>query len=406
MVRPVPAGSRGRPRTAHVARAGAPARAARWLAALAALPALHAVLLICAVFARRWEAAPPPLAPAQGGAGALQAMVALLITFMPWLFLPLPLWVALAVLAAGRGRVALPALLASALPWIVFGALYGELFLPRAGQVTGAVARGSAEAATAGPTVRVMTFNITARPRPMDGVVAAIRDADPDILLVQELSAWAGLELAAGLESSYAHVRLRPETGWAGTGLWSRYPVLLDEVWEGSHRNAQWQHAVISLRGQPLHVVNLHLTTPTVLHRRLPVIDVPVILGPAPHWRFVEVSVLAPRLEALVRSGEPVIVAGDLNFTDQTGDYRRLRAAGLQDAHRQAGWGFGHTFPTGATRIRGIRGEWNIPVPLLRLDYLLTSPGVRPHSTVVGPDSGGSDHYPVIGDFWVGGPPH
>ncbi len=328
----------------------------------------------------------------------LQAVAALVIAFMPWLFLPLPLWIAVAVLGAGRSWVA-P--LASALPWIVFGALYGELFLPRAGQAPGVVARGSAEAAAEGSTVRVMTFNITARPKPLDGVIAAIHDADPDVVLVQELSAAAMPAMAAGLGGSYPHLRLRPEIGWAGTGLWSRHPIVGEEPWAGSHRDAQWQHAVVSVRGQALHVVNLHLTTPTVLHRRVPVLDVPVIVGPASHWRFHEVSVLVPQLASLIRSGEPLIVAGDLNFTDQAGDYRRLRAAGLQDAHRRVGWGFGHTFPTGATQIRGIRGEWNIPLPLLRLDYLLSSPSVTPYATTVGRDSGGSDHYPVIGDFWM-----
>ena len=60
----------------------------------------------------------------------LYNFVALLNEFTPWFFLPLPLWL-LTLLIARRPT----ALLATALPWVMFLALYGELFVPRPAHV-------------------------------------------------------------------------------------------------------------------------------------------------------------------------------------------------------------------------------------------------------------------------------
>ncbi|MCB0188378.1 MAG: endonuclease/exonuclease/phosphatase family protein, partial [Caldilineaceae bacterium] len=47
--------------------------------------------------------------------------------------------------------------------------------------------------------------------------------------------------------------------------------------------------------------------------------------------------------EDIAARQEPSVVVGDFNSTEQSDAYALLRDQ-LQDAHRQAGWGFGHTF--------------------------------------------------------------
>jgi vancomycin resistance protein VanJ len=320
----------------------------------------------------------------------LYGLVSLLNEFTPFFFLPLPLW----LLTAAITRTASGAV-AAAVPWLIFAWLYGELFLPRfAG--AGGQPRGAAEA---GPAVRVMTFNLLATGRAAADRAAPIRAADPDVLLVQELSASLAQALDAALSPVYPHRRLRlgPD-GASGQGLWSRYPIAAEELWDGSRRGERWQHAVLSVDGRRLHLVNLHLTSPALRWRTIPDVPVPVTTGEVTQARSLEVAWLLPRLRELARGPDPLIVGGDLNMTDQTPEYRRLLGAGLRDAHREAGWGFGHSFPALPT-LRIASRRVPVPVPLVRIDYVLHSPRVHVSRVETWPDSGGSDHRPVVANL-------
>jgi endonuclease/exonuclease/phosphatase family metal-dependent hydrolase len=68
------------------------------------------------------------------------------------------------------------------------------------------------------------------------------------------------------------------------------------------------------------------------------------------------------RLETL-----PVVAMGDWNHPDHGPLYREI-TGGLRDAHREAGWGYGWTFPDDMSSVLAGGGPW------LRLDYILTSP--------------------------------
>ena len=84
-----------------------------------------------------------------------------------------------------------------------------------------------------------------------------------------------------------------------------------------------------------------------------------------------------------------LIVLGDLNLPDRSGAYRQLTTR-LDDAHREAGWGLGYTFPQGL-----VWGRFWVPFPFLRTDYVLHSPDIRALDIQRGTPSG-SDHLPVV----------
>lgn len=323
----------------------------------------------------------------------LYSLVSLMNEFTPFYFLPLPLCLLTLLIARTPGAV-----IATGIPCLLFVLLYGPLFLPRPPEQR-APASAAGAAPSAGVDVRVMTFNLLATARTMDERAAAIHQAAPDVVLVQELTQSQGRALDAALLPQYPYGRVRTDRpGWEGAGIWSRFPLEFEELWDGSRRGARWQHAVLSVEGQPVHVVNLHLMTPVLRWRRLPDVPLPIATGEITQGRSLEVSWLVPRLQSLIAGGDPVIVAGDLNMTDQTPEYRRLLSAGLVDAHRQAGWGFGHSYPAHPTlRIAGRRLP--VPVPLVRIDYVLLSPHVQAVHVETWPDSGGSDHLPVVADL-------
>jgi vancomycin resistance protein VanJ len=358
------------------------------------LPLAHTAALAGYLLARPALVLLEPLAPAGRLWSRASDLLALVSEFTPLLFLPLPLWLATAAIARTR-----QALLAAAAPWLIFAWLYGELFLPRPAHLATSFATFTG-APLDGVPVRVMTFNLLAQSRPAGGILAVIAQADPDVILVQELGASLAGAMHEALGVSYPYSRLRTG-GWGGTGIWSRFPIEAEEQWPGSERGAQWQHAVLDVAGRRLHVVNLHLSTPTTRWR--PRADGPLSLpalptGETTTGRTTEIATLVPRLRALAQGPQGLVVAGDLNLTDQTPEYRALRSAGLADAYRSAGWGFGHTFPVGR---RARLGPWRvtIPVPLLRLDYILYSPHLAVTRARVWPSSRGSDHLPVVADL-------
>ena len=320
-------------------------------------------------------------------------LVTLLNEFTPWFFLPLPLWLLTLLIARRRS-----ALFATAVPWAMFLVLYGELFVPRPAHVADLV-----DPHPAGQVrLRVMTFNVLAAQRPTDELVRIVREANPDVLMTQELIPGIARALNEGAGERYPYFRLRTTAGWGAQGIWSRYPIRSEEYWNGSRRGAQWQHAVLDVEGRPLHLVNLHLTTPAVNWREPEALPVPVVVGEVSEARQLEVAWLSPRLQALAAGPDPVVVAGDLNLTDQTPEFRHLIAAGYSDAYRQAGWGIGLTFPA-VPRARFV-GRTFPAVPLLGIDHVLVSSEIRARRARIWPEAGRSDHRPVVVDVVVRAP--
>jgi len=68
-------------------------------------------------------------------------------------------------------------------------------------------------------------------------------------------------------------------------------------------------------------------------------------------------------------------------MTGQSATYRRLTQR-LGDAHREARWGLGHTFPDGEVRLIPA------PFPLVRIDHIFHSRDVVVEKARVGGSSG------------------
>ncbi len=95
----------------------------------------------------------------------------------------------------------------------------------------------------------------------------------------------------------------------------------------------------------------------------------------------------------------PLIIAGDLNATDQNRAYQII-AQELADAWRRAGWGWGHTFPGSPTAALGGSRPTvlGVPVPmwLIRIDYIFYSRELDAISARLAPTSDASDHRGVV----------
>ena len=72
-----------------------------------------------------------------------------------------------------------------------------------------------------------MTFNMEHTNTRNHDICAFIADADPDIVLIQEIDAAGAAELARALEPSYMHMSHVGRSRKVGLALFSRSPALL-----------------------------------------------------------------------------------------------------------------------------------------------------------------------------------
>lgn len=264
------------------------------------------------------------------------------------------------------------------LPALYFVAVYGGMFFPQR-------ARAADE-----PDFTVMNYNLHAETKILDSMLAVIREADADVVALQELSAEAADYFRAELADIYPHHALHtfPGEPIPGQGVLSRYPIADDEYWRNDTLPLYLAHQRVELDidGTLLTLYNTHPIHPILKGGRIFNVDL----------RTQEIQSVLDR--ALQDSGA-VLIVGDFNMTDLSEDYERVTAH-FADTYRQVGWGMGFTFPD----LRSPRAVPNkrtpLPVrPIVRLDYQFHSLALQPVSAQVWNNSGGSDHMPMLAAY-------
>jgi endonuclease/exonuclease/phosphatase (EEP) superfamily protein YafD len=280
-------------------------------------------------------------------------------------FMPPALLVALPLLMISlllRRRVQAVVLL----PIVVYFAVqYGAMFLPEV-----------ATAAPDAPRLRLLTYNLHGATTNFEPIIAIIRAADADIVTLQELTTPGEQRFAAEFADEYPYqLTFAIGASVVGQGILSRYPLSEGEYWEAWLGNIR---TLVSWEGTTITLYDVHPPPPSLRS------------GLNAAGRRSAIDGLLERLSA--ENGR-VIIAGDFNMTDETGDYARLtQSAALWDAFREAGTGLGPTFPNlgyGTSFLRYLP-------PLFRIDYVFYTQPFRAVEAHVWDDSGGSDHYPVL----------
>lgn len=293
----------------------------------------------------------------------------LINSFAVYLFLPLLLLLPVALVA--RQRRLWPSLgLALALGLF----FYGNVLLPRLPRLN-----------AAGSTLTVMTFNVLGHNPHVDGLIAALRASEADLIALQELNPEQAAAIARDLRADYPYQILDAQPGVIGMGVISRYPlrsldVELPGVWIGRPQALE-----VMFGATPVTLLNIHAIPPRFPLARL-------------EWTIRERERQAETIVAFAAAHPgPLLVLGDLNATERSVAYATVTRH-LADAWQAADVGLGHTFP-------GVYGEGSsrpavagIPVPqwLVRIDYIFHSAEWETLSARIGPWDGGSDHRPVL----------
>jgi endonuclease/exonuclease/phosphatase family metal-dependent hydrolase len=186
----------------------------------------------------------------------------------------------------------------------------------------------------------------------------------------------------------YPYRLLYPDGCPPGSAILSKLPILEHSRFDGGQSNEQiprgcWARLDTG-NGNSLTVIGAH-PYPPMGNCRLPVcID--------PSKRDAQIARLrqAGSVNAFLESGTPFLLVGDFNVTDREPAYREL-SAGLRDAQLEVGSGAGSTWAPLTFMRRGI--------PLIRIDYLFSSPSVTPLTMKVDCTPHGSDHCMLFGTF-------
>ena len=279
-------------------------------------------------------------------------IVALFNNYIHLLLIPAVVLLPLSLLLR-RPRLALT----QAAPAAVFLAAYGIMFWPRSTNI-------SADQ----PRLSLLSYNLSKDNPSADGAIAIIREADADVVALQELNPVLSAAFDSEFADAYPYRAFHPDVSYPGQGIMSRYPIQNESYWQ---IHLGHQRAEIDVNGRVITLYNTHPVHPFIQERGF--FD--------PVLRTEEIEDVLARA---AQDSTPILIAGDFNMTDQTGDYQRITAQ-FNDSYREVGWGLGFSFP-----------DLGQPILLARLDYVFHSRDFQAVEARVWPTSGGSDHRPLF----------
>jgi endonuclease/exonuclease/phosphatase (EEP) superfamily protein YafD len=246
-------------------------------------------------------------------------------------------------------------------------AVFGALALANLAVIVPLYLGRPAAPATGAKPIRALLANVNAGSGDPARTVAFIRQTNPDIVVLEEISSrW--LPALAPVLSNYPHAKIEVREDSFGMLLCSRYPFTQAHVVQISAADVPSVVAEVDAPQGRFTVIATHPLPPASREYAA--------------WRDSQLAAVP----AVVRHAtSPVVLLGDLNTTPWGAHFRRLvRDSGLQDS----------------ARGRGVHATWPTVDPLLwiPIDHCLLSPSIGVVNRQVGPDIG-SDHYPLIVNF-------
>jgi len=274
---------------------------------------------------------------------------------MPWLLMGLLAVISISLLT---NRHHLTLLLVA--PTLFMLITYAPLFLP------------GHEKSHDGFQLKVMSYNIWRENSNIPGIAEVIRNQKPDLILLQEIHSDKLRTLITELDDLYLNEPYVTFEERKLQAMISHFP--LQRV-DAGHGKGRTQKAIVSTIKGPITVLNVHPYRNSGWQRR--------------HKQMI--TLIA---EHIAGDSNPLILGGDFNTTDQSQTFR-LFGPILKNAHWQAGWGFGFTYPTSAVKF--LR-KFPLP-PLVRIDHIFHSNHFITQKASTLSDSGGSDHFPIIAEL-------
>ena len=218
--------------------------------------------------------------------------------------------------------------------------------------------------------VRLVLANIEGRNKEHDKLIESVNSANPDILVLQEVteSWWKKVQ---PLTEIYPHFKALPRPGGGGMALFSRFPIEQADVLQLDSSPHPAIFSKINLNGTIFTLLTIH--PPTPMRRD----------------KFANRNKQFAESAAIMKSApNPKVLIGDFNTTMWSPYFTDLiEDSGLRDVRKG----------------KGIYPSWNTNLPdIMRIpiDHCLVGDGIEVGNVELG-DYTGSDHFPLIVDLKV-----
>jgi len=232
----------------------------------------------------------------------------------------------------------------------------------------------------------LMTYNVYFKNRQPAAVIEKIKAANPDILLVQEMTPKWGKELSRAIGKKYPYTKTIPLKGAYGIGIFSKYKLTNYEVLRHKNKLPYAQIVEFSIKKNTVQLINTHLTSPAIAVEN-PDNFFPLLLENY-RMRQQQLAAINNFVDTQQKNIDVQLLVGDLNTMKYEPLFRLLKKDWV-NLYDKVGQGWGFTFPRTA----------KIP-PLLSLDYILVKGNAQAMEAKV-IQGGSSDHLAVFGKIKI-----
>lgn len=243
------------------------------------------------------------------------------------------------------------------------------------------------------PVLRVMSYNVNSGFWGWQPVLAQIDELHPDVVMMQEIfsdTRWPVDELKKRYPEAQASTQFIVASRWPIKQVVDPERVSLD----GKQRSPRSISYLIDTPLGPIAFYNVHPVSPrqglwSMRWGFGKALREGTLFDSERNKRMTTDSQLLDKQVALfaaraLKESVPVIIGGDTNMTGLNPALAQLD--GFVDGFKEAGWGFGYTYPSG-------HRSW------MRLDRIYASPSLRFVGFQVGTHRGASDHLCVVADL-------
>jgi len=235
------------------------------------------------------------------------------------------------------------------------------------------------------PDLKIISLNAKGGLFGKENIESYINRQNPDIVLLQEYGIKKKYHFNGLEEGPQSHV----------ITIFSKHKIIGQKQLiesDYNYNNAYVSHTDIEIRGKVYRLINVYLQ-PFKFKKNMVKLNgnseedeqkvKNVVKRLIPTFKMHQEQIGAIR-KSIDESPYPVILAGDFNSVPNSYEYYHL-LEGLQDAFVEAGKGSGTSFH-----------DYKFPI---RIDYIFSSPSIKPLSYKVDRSVKLSDHYPVIATF-------
>lgn len=228
--------------------------------------------------------------------------------------------------------------------------------------------------------VSLMTYNLFFKNRSPRSSIQKIKESNPDILVVQELTPDMEANLNNSLGKIYPYKKTLALRGTHGIGVYSKHRILTSQLLRNDSKLPFAQVVEIEINAKKIQLINAHLASPAIAVENtenfLPLL--------ASNYELREYQI--QKVNSLIQEEEfdAQILIGDLNTTKYEPLFRKLKSNWV-DLFDISGIGSPLNFPNSSNTN-----------PILTLDYILLRGNLNGIEAKV-IEGGSSDHLAVIG---------